>query len=62
MNSLISIDQAAGVLGVSKLTLYKYVSARKMPFIKIGARVLFREDELSEWIDSKSVQAIGRIA
>ncbi|HAE23661.1 MAG TPA: hypothetical protein DCG47_15275 [Spirochaetaceae bacterium] len=52
---VLTIDEAAGKLRLSKSFLYKQTCARAIPFIKIGARVLFLESDLSAWVESKRV-------
>jgi len=58
MSPLMSIDEAAEFLGLKKSTLYKYISARKMPFLKVGSRVLFSREKLEEWISSHIIEPI----
>ena len=55
MSNLINIRQAAGLLGLSRNTLYSYVARRKIPHYKIGAKLLFDPDELETWRRSKRV-------
>jgi excisionase family DNA binding protein len=57
-SQLITIDEAAAILRISKLTLYKYVSARTVPHVKVGARVLFREEDLSSWIEARVIKSV----
>ncbi|WP_342776543.1 excisionase family DNA-binding protein [Nitrospira lenta] len=51
------MNEAAEYLGVSKLTLYGWVSARKLTFIKVGRLVKFKQDQLDKWIDLHTVKA-----
>jgi excisionase family DNA binding protein len=46
---LLSVKEAATVLGVSPRTMYGWVSQRRICFRKAGRRVLFLESELLEW-------------
>jgi excisionase family DNA binding protein len=46
----IGVDQAARHLACPKSRLYSLVSARRIPFNKDGSRVLFRRNELDEWV------------
>jgi len=59
---LLSIDQAAEYLGLSKSTLYKKTSAKSIPFLKLGSRVLFDQDVLRRWAEARFVQPIGESA
>lgn len=56
MNKLLTMDQASEYLGISKLTLYGWVSARKVGFIKVGRLVKFKQTELDKWIDQHTVK------
>lgn len=54
MDKLLSIDDASALLGLSKGTLYNWISAQRMPNIKMGGRVKFREADLVKWVEKKS--------
>lgn len=51
---LVSPDEAARLLGISRTTLYQFCSSGRIgPMaIKFGRRSLFRLDELREWVAS----------
>ena len=57
MTKLLTIVEASEYLGVSKLTLYGWVSARKVSFIKVGRLVKFKKEHLDKWIDQQTVKA-----
>jgi len=47
----LSIDEAAGITGLSKAYLYKLIHQRKIPFYKpTGGRVFFKQEELESFI------------
>jgi excisionase family DNA binding protein len=48
----LNIKQASEYTTLSVQTLYTYVCMQKVPFHKVGHRVLFEESELNEWIVS----------
>ena len=52
---LLDIHEAAQYTGVSVTTLYKWVSQRKIPHIKIGRLVKFDPVALDEWIKQQTV-------
>ena len=52
---LLTIQQAAHYTGLSVNTLYKWVSQRKIPHIKIGRLVKFDLHSLEEWIQQQTV-------
>ena len=57
MSKLLTIDEASEYLGISKLTLYGWVSARKLGFVKVGRLVKFKQEHLDKWIDQHTVKA-----
>lgn len=57
MSKLLTMVEASEYLGVSKLTLYGWVSARKLSFIKVGRLVKFKQEHLDKWIDQHTVKA-----
>lgn len=57
MNRLLTMDEASEYLGISKLTLYGWVSARKLGFVKVGRLVKFKQHDLDKWIDRHTVKA-----
>jgi excisionase family DNA binding protein len=56
-SKLLTMDEASEYLGISKLTLYGWVSARKLGFIKVGRLVKFKQEHLDRWIDQHTVKA-----
>lgn len=58
---LLSIDEAADFLGISKQTIYQHVHHRKIPHSKRGRRLFFRRSELNEWIDKGRKKTIPEI-
>ena len=57
MSRLLTMDEASEYLGISKLTLYGWVSARKLGFVKVGRLVKFKQQDLEKWIDQHTVKA-----
>ena len=50
-DEVLTIEQAAGLLNLSKQTVYGMVSARKIPFCKpTGAQLYFLRSDLIEWL------------
>ena len=52
---LFNIQEAAWYTGVSVTTLYKWVSQRKIPYIKLGGSLKFDPVKLDEWIKERTV-------
>jgi len=51
-NRLMVLSEAAELLKLSKASIYRLVSERKIPFHKTGAKLYFLESELINWIKS----------
>lgn len=54
---LLDIDEAAEHLSISSHTVRALVSQRKITFVKLGARVLFRPQDLEDFIQFHLVQS-----
>ena len=61
MDRLLSIDEAATILGLSKKTLYSWVSRRQIEVVKVSSRVMFEPKYIREYIEKHTVKAITRI-
>lgn len=49
---LMIADEAAKYLSLSKASIYRLVSERKIPFHKTGGKLYFLENELINWVKS----------
>jgi excisionase family DNA binding protein len=58
LEGLLDIPRAAKVLGISPKTLRDHVLHRRIDYVKVGARVLFRPDRLVEFIERNTVHAL----
>jgi excisionase family DNA binding protein len=47
---LIDPEGAAKILTVKTITVYKWVSERKIPFVKVGGALRFRRAALRDWL------------
>ncbi|OQW34801.1 MAG: hypothetical protein A4E19_17965 [Nitrospira sp. SG-bin1] len=59
MNTLLTIEQTAEYLGVSKLTIYDWVSQRRIEYVKVGRLLRFKREQLDRWIDKHTIKARG---
>ena len=50
LDSLLNIQHAAKILGISQCTLRNWVQRKKIPRVKVGGRVMFRPDTIREFI------------
>ncbi len=55
MEKLLSIEELSEKLGIPITTIYSWTSKKKIPYIKLGRLVRFKESEIQEWISKKSV-------
>jgi excisionase family DNA binding protein len=55
----ITTAEAAKLLCLSRRTLNGWRYARRINYVKIGGRVLFRLDELREFIQRRTIRARG---
>ncbi|WP_319414808.1 helix-turn-helix domain-containing protein [Marispirochaeta aestuarii] len=58
MNKLLNVAEAADLLNLAPQTIRNKVHQRKIPFIKLGGKVLFKPEELSAWVEEHAVKAI----
>ena len=57
MEELLSVDEAAKILKVSRLTLYKWRGNRKGPnYCRIGNRYYYRKKDLDKYIEGNIVK------
>jgi excisionase family DNA binding protein len=59
LKRLISAKEAAQYMSLSPDTLYRMASQKKLPYLKIGDRVLFDVKALDHWIDRHTVRGKG---
>jgi len=58
---LLDYQAAADYLGLSALTLRRYVSRRLLPFLKLGpSAVRFTTEDLDRWLESRKVEPLDR--
>jgi excisionase family DNA binding protein len=49
-NRWLSVDEIADYLGVSKDTVYTWVTQKNMPGHKVGRFWKFKRDDVDEWV------------
>jgi excisionase family DNA binding protein len=57
MQNLISVYEAAELLGVSRWTLERWKSLKRIPFVRLGRRTLFCIDDLLDFVEANKVPA-----
>lgn len=60
MPDVLTIREAAELTRLKTSTLYSYVESRKIPFLKVGSRVLFEKEVLNKWLVSHRVSPLTR--
>jgi excisionase family DNA binding protein len=58
-DDVMTIDELAAYVKVSKSTLYKLVQNGKVPGQKIGKHWRFRREAIDRWLDAESNEAQG---
>ena len=59
--SLLTTDEVAATLRTSRKAIYTMVARRQLPgVVRVGRRVLFREDALVDWLRQKSTPLLER--
>ncbi len=57
--NLLSEKQAAKRLGVARITLLRAREAGRIRFFRIGTRVLYCAEQLTEFLNARSAMGIG---
>ncbi len=55
MESLLSIERAAQVLGISPWTVRRYIATNKIRPVRIGRRVLLEQQEIQRIVENGRV-------
>ena len=55
----LTIDDLSHLFSISKTSVYRLISQRKLPFYKIGGLVRFKKNEVLEYVEKKCTQSIG---
>jgi excisionase family DNA binding protein len=51
MNALMTLDEVAAYLRLSKDTVYRMAQSGKMPASKVGTQWRFRQSDVEEWLE-----------
>jgi len=62
MEKLLTIDDLAKMLSVSKSTIYRWVHYGFVPHFKIGGAVRFDEGAIQRWLREREVAGRRKIA
>jgi excisionase family DNA binding protein len=53
---LLTIDELAEMLSVSKNTIYAWTHERRIPHVKLGRNVRFNPEKIEAWLKKKEVK------
>ncbi len=51
---LVNVPTLAARLGVSPSTIYQWVCARRIPYLKVGRRVMFNPQSIDTWLTARA--------
>lgn len=54
MSNLLTVDEVANFLKVSRATVYNLIKQKDLPFVKIGRSTRFNELAITDWIKSQN--------
>lgn len=54
MKQYLTKSEVAKFFRVTERTVNSWMTARKLPFVRIGRRVLFKKDEIARIVDEKT--------
>lgn len=59
VEQLLTVQEISNLLKVPKHYIYYLTHSKKIPFIKIGGILRFRQSDIDEWLRSMEVQDVG---
>jgi excisionase family DNA binding protein len=54
MDKILTVDEVAEILKVSKAKIYLLAQRRKIPHIKLDRNIRIRESDLLKWLDKQT--------
>ena len=57
-NKLLTPDQLADFLNISKTTIYRLIDSRKIPFYKIGGSIRFDKKDITSYLQENKINPI----
>ena len=55
MNDLLTVEQIAERLHVSRAKIYELTRTKGIPFYRVGRRCLFVPEKIEQWLESTAV-------
>lgn len=59
IQKLYNTDEIADILSVSKITIYRLVESKKIPFYKIKGCIRFTENDILKYLDKQRIEPVG---
>ncbi|MGD0335744.1 MAG: helix-turn-helix domain-containing protein [Candidatus Omnitrophota bacterium] len=56
---LMTIDDLADYLKVTRRTIYEWLKLKKIPAVKLVGQWRFRKDKIDAWIDSSTTKSLN---
>jgi excisionase family DNA binding protein len=56
---ILNVIEASELTRLKPATIYLYVESRRIPFLKVGSRVLFEREALIDWLSSHRVEPLA---
>ena len=60
MDRLLNMDETAAILGISKATLYSWISRKQISVVKVSSRSMFDPADIKEYIESHKIRSISK--
>jgi excisionase family DNA binding protein len=60
LKSALTVDQLAGLLGVSKKTVYKAIKTNSLPAIKVGSSIRLDPEATAKWLRDQAMVKSSR--
>ena len=57
--SLLTLDEVAALLRVSKTSIYRLVERRQLPFCRVGRSLRFTPEDIDEYLRARRVDSIA---
>jgi len=58
MTELISVQQLSEKINFTPMTIYRWVKARKIPYIRMpGNDIRFDKEKIEKWIENRTVKS-----
>jgi excisionase family DNA binding protein len=57
LSGLLTVRQLISLVGMSRTTIYEYVTAKRIPYLRIGTMIRFDPHAIAEWLRQHNVAA-----